>query len=350
MVPTMSDVPFSPFTLELRAWMQAGEGGARPWSEVMERALYDPLHGYYGAGPRRLGRDGDFYTAVTVGALYGQLLAEVVIERWTALGKPDDFTMVEQGAHDGQLMADISAVLPPQIQLCIHEARLNFRAAQHARLGHRVQWIGAWDELRSANVMVVCNELHDALPVRRVRRIAAGWEEAHVRCNDAGFDWCWQPASVALSNSLPIGYTTELHDSANAWMREVAALPNVQAMLIADYGHEAEAYYQPERAEGTLRRYWQHKSDTEVLCELGACDLTAHVNFTGLIDHALGFKVQRFMEQGRFLTHAATRWLHSLEGRAQDAATQALLRQFHTLTHPGHMGAAFKLLLLQRDL
>ncbi|MDB6075071.1 MAG: hypothetical protein JWO89_2711, partial [Verrucomicrobiaceae bacterium] len=88
--------------------------------------------------------------------------------------------------------------------------------------------------------------------------------------------------------------------------------------------------------------------DGEVLRDLGECDLTAHVNFTQVIDEAErgGFGVKRFMEQGRFLTHAAKPWLASLEGKPPSSATMALLRQFQTLTHPSHMGAAFRMLLL----
>jgi SAM-dependent MidA family methyltransferase len=107
------------FTRTLHAWLQAAPGGVRRWDEVMDRALYDPAMGYYGAGPRRLGRAGDFYTAVTVGALYGRLLAQVVLDTWQAQGSPAGFTVVEQGAHDGQLMADLGAALPAEIGLCI---------------------------------------------------------------------------------------------------------------------------------------------------------------------------------------------------------------------------------------
>ena len=118
-------------------------------------------------------------------------------------------------------------------------------------------------------------------------------------------------------------------------------------MLIADYGYEAGEYYTPERSDGTLRRYHAHRTDGEVLRDLGQCDLTAHINFTRLIEVAegAGLTVRRFQDQGRFLTHAAAPWLRTLEGRPPDPA---LLRQFHSLTHPGHMGAAFRLLLLEK--
>jgi SAM-dependent MidA family methyltransferase len=157
--------------------------------------------------------------------------------------------------------------------------------------------------------------------------------------------------AARLPVDLPPGYTTEVHPAAAEWMRHLAALPFRGAVLIADYGYEEAEYRMPERADGTLRRYRQHQVDGEVLKDLGGSDLTAHINFTPLIAEAVsgGFKVKRFMEQGRFLTHAAKPWLTSLEGRPPSAETMALLRQFQTLTHPSHMGAAFRMLLLGRE-
>ena len=61
-----------------------------------------------GQDPGRIGRSGDFFTAVSVGPLYGRLLAGLAEKTWRALGGPGDFTIIEQGAHDGQLMDDVA--------------------------------------------------------------------------------------------------------------------------------------------------------------------------------------------------------------------------------------------------
>ena len=73
----------------------------------MELMLYHPEHGYYGPAPRKIGRGGDFFTSVSVGPLYGRLLAQLVRQQWEKIGSPADFTLVEQGAHDGRLARDI---------------------------------------------------------------------------------------------------------------------------------------------------------------------------------------------------------------------------------------------------
>src|SRR5204862_8363536 len=72
----------------------------------MELALYHPKHGYYASGRANIGRLGDFFTSVSVGPLFGKLLAAQLVEIWEKLGRPGDFEIVEQGAHDRVVAAD----------------------------------------------------------------------------------------------------------------------------------------------------------------------------------------------------------------------------------------------------
>src|SRR6201989_1567781 len=69
----------------------------------MEQALYHPEHGYYSSGRCSIGRKGDYFTNVSVGPLFGQLLALQFSEIWERLRKMNDFVIVEQGGDDGQL-------------------------------------------------------------------------------------------------------------------------------------------------------------------------------------------------------------------------------------------------------
>ena len=73
----------------------------------MQQALYHPEHGYYSAGRSQIGRKGDYFTNVSVGSLFGQLLASQFSEIWDRLGKVNDFFIVEQGVHDGQFARDV---------------------------------------------------------------------------------------------------------------------------------------------------------------------------------------------------------------------------------------------------
>src|SRR5438105_5645346 len=83
--------------------------GPIPFARFMELALYHPEHGYYASGRAAIGRRGDFFTNVSVGPLFGKLLAAQFAEMWERLGKPHEFSIVEQGAHDGAFARDALA-------------------------------------------------------------------------------------------------------------------------------------------------------------------------------------------------------------------------------------------------
>src|SRR5471030_2527501 len=77
----------------------------------MEQALYHPEHGYYSSGRASIGWKGDYFTNVSVGPLFGQLLAAQFTEVWERLGQIDKFTIVEQGAHGGEFACDVLSAL-----------------------------------------------------------------------------------------------------------------------------------------------------------------------------------------------------------------------------------------------
>src|SRR5688572_22395093 len=81
--------------------------GPIPFSEFMAQALYHPEHGYYSSGRAVIGRGGDFYTSVSVGPIFGRLLARQFTEMWERLDRPERFTIVEQGAHGGDFARDV---------------------------------------------------------------------------------------------------------------------------------------------------------------------------------------------------------------------------------------------------
>lgn len=365
-------MPSSAIQHIIRARISASPAQTLTFAEVMELALYHPEHGYYGRGPLRIGREGDFFTAVSVGPLYGLLLAQLAEKIWRALGEPEDFTVIEQGAHDGQLMEDVArglesmaSPLATRARFLIVEANEKYRAAQSARLtsllGARLSWAREPAELGDgpAHAFFMTNELLDAFPVHRVRWTGGAWVERVVALSDDGQSFVWRDAPLSdarvkdevdrLPGGLPPGYTTEVHPASVEWVRQIGRAAFRGAVLIADYGLEDHEYYSVERIDGTIRRYHDHKTDGEVLQNLGECDLTAHINFTRVIDEAArGFDVRRHMVQGRFLTRLAAPWLRSLEGRPPSPDTTALLRQFQTLTHPAHMGDKFRICLLGR--
>ena len=339
----------------LRDQIAASPAGRLPFAQVMELALYHPEHGYYGAGPRRIGRKGDFFTSVSVGPLFGQLLAMRALQEWQALGEPEDFTIIEQGAHDGQLAEDVLSALEGRpLRYLIVEPNPKYREVQAKRLGDRVQWVESLTALQSGpkHAFYLCNELPAAFPVHLVRWSGERWEELNVT---AAFQFvpgefsCTALAEEAkhLPRDLAPGHTLEINLAMLTWIRDLAQAVFRGAIFIADYGLDAEEFFADSRAEGTIRRYRQHHMDGNVLEDLGECDLTTHINFTRLIDEAArhGLTQRDYDLQGRLLGRVALPWLKSLEDQALDAA---VMRQFNSLTHPAFMGRSFRCLILEK--
>src|SRR5688572_5010501 len=86
--------------------------GPMSFAGFMRRALYDPVHGYYNRGFQQIGKHGDYFTSVSVGSLFGELLA-AQFARWmeTLPWVLSSVQCVEAGAHDGRLAFDILEAL-----------------------------------------------------------------------------------------------------------------------------------------------------------------------------------------------------------------------------------------------
>ncbi|NEP00015.1 MAG: class I SAM-dependent methyltransferase [Symploca sp. SIO2E9] len=88
------------------------------FAEYMDLALYHPQQGYYATGAVNIGSEGDFFTSPHLGKDFGELLARQFAQIWDILGKPTPFTLVEMGAGQGLLAADILSYLHSQHPDC----------------------------------------------------------------------------------------------------------------------------------------------------------------------------------------------------------------------------------------
>jgi SAM-dependent MidA family methyltransferase len=236
------------------------------------------------------------------------------------------------------------------------------RQAQQQRLadfGTRVRWVERASDIPAQAALWICNELLDAFAVHRLQWSGGRWWEMAVQAADHdGLQWNLLEPDAALLPLLAAhpgpwleDQCIEINLAALHWIDEVAQSAFEGLICIADYGMDEEELWSLERPKGTLRRYQQHRCDDDLLKELGECDLTSHVNFSQVRRRATeaGLRVRDEQPQGIFLTHLAKPWLGSLEGKPPDAAQAALLRQFHTLTHPSQMGSAFRVLTLEKE-
>jgi SAM-dependent MidA family methyltransferase len=199
------------------------------------------------------------------------------------------------------------------------------------------------------------NELLDAFPVRRLGWNAREqqWFEWGVAFADGKFVWARREnaecgiRTTELEAVLPDGYTIETSPAAEKWWRAAAAVLTRGKLLAIDYGFTAEEQFSPARLNGTLRAYHRHHVSDNLLARPGEQDLTAHVNFSAIqqAGEAAGLKTETFCTQPQFLT----RILPSAMAEASWVQWNAKqTRQFQTLTHPEHLGRAFRVLVQSR--
>jgi len=320
----------------------------------MERALYEPGMGYYSRPGRLVGRSGDFFTSVSVGSLFGRLLASYLAK--TRGSEAGAWRILELGAHDGSLAHDVLAELAvshpeafSEVEYAIIEPQPALAARQRetlAEFSSVVTIVSQAEELDVRPGILIANELIDALPCRVVESTGDGWQEMGVSLGEGGgFEWQAIGPAGEVAEHLPVrpaGYRTEVRLELPEVLSPLAALLAGGRMLWIDYGFEADDYYAEGRSEGTLQTFIQHRTDNDPLGDPGSKDITAHVDFTALgkACESLGGRVIRFENQARFLTELARPLLLSLEGRTDDEVAK-VVRQFQTLTHPGQLGSRF---------
>jgi SAM-dependent MidA family methyltransferase len=328
-----------------------------PFSRFMDLALYDPHEGYYTSGRAAVGREGDFFTSVSIGPVFGAVLAGQFLEMWEVLGRPPEFRLVEQGANDGRLSCDILKALSETplagVPLTIIEPASILREKQAATLaGFDVQWVESPENLDTFDGVHFSNELFDALPFDILEARAGAWHELQVHADEAGF--CFKASPHPIQTDLPPrsdGYRAELRRHQRGLLENLSARLRRGFLLAIDYGMPRSELLAPHRSGGTLACYTQHRRDEAPLENPGEKDITAHVDFTALAQDATacGLALEGYTDQHHFLVGAATGLLKSLDGAAPTPATLKILRSLRTLLHPETMGTQFKAILFSKN-
>jgi SAM-dependent MidA family methyltransferase len=322
----------------------------------MEQALYHPRFGYYSSGRCAIGRRGDYFTNVSVGPLFGRMLAAQFAEMWEIMGRPDDFTIVEQGAHHGEFASDVLSALrdsPVSFPYCIVEPFPILEERQKETLAEftgKVTWRKSLDELEPFAGVHFSNELIDSMPARLVvREPGKGWQEKFVALAGNDFVFVTKPiAEKRLRDHLRkipgtenTRYETEVNLAALDWIESVAQKVRRGFVLAVDYGYSRAEFYAAERTAGTLQAFARHRTVSSPLEDVGGVDITTHVDWTSFAERAeeCGLNLIGFTDQHHFLTGLLTR----------HTPTENERRALQTLLHPEFLGTRFQYLGLGRN-
>jgi SAM-dependent MidA family methyltransferase len=324
---------------------EIARGGPMPFARFMAHALYHPTLGYYcggGEGREPVGWSGDYFTSGDVHPLWGWCMARQLHEMWELLGRPDPFHVVEPGAGRGLLARAVWAYalenapgwasalrcslvepMPPDSPLGAQREVALSQAldALGAPVG-ATRWASSLREAAPAGAAgcMVANELVDALPVHIVEVRAGTMCEVYVDAAPGRLVEHLGPLSRPdLADYLdhfrvpwrgyPDGWRAEVCLEAADWMRGAAGVLARGFVLIIDYGDTARRLYTHARRRGTLAVYARHRLGERPLANPGSQDLTAHVNFSALVEagRAAGLRTAGLTTQRTFLEHLGIR-------------------------------------------
>ena len=312
----------------------------------MHQALYHPEHGYYSSGRCAIGRKGDYFTNVSVGPLFGQLLGAQFAEIWERLGKIDNFLIVEQGAHDGQFARDVLESVQKRSPEFFEALRyriveplpvLQDRQSRTLELFRdKIEWGSSLQPFVGVHFS---NELLDAMPVRLIsngrERFVGGdgdkfifverLVDDDVKFNEAALDWI-----ELVATKLQRGY-----------------------VITVDYGR-SDAEFQRD-----VQIRARHRNLDSPFEQIGHADITIHVDWPSIAEcaQANGLRVAGFTDQHHFLSGIMSELGRSgsPEPTAADWAQSTLpdspkaKRELQTLLHPEMLGRAFQVLVLSKN-
>jgi SAM-dependent MidA family methyltransferase len=358
------------------------DNGPLTVAEFVDAALYHETLGYYARSGRRSGREGDFFTSVDLGPLFGELLESQFADMWEALGdraapggsRPEAprFDLVEAGAGDGRLARDVLDAAERHHPEFYRAARLHLverspqaRAAQGAVLGRHAALLASSspDVPETASGIVYANELLDAMPPHLVVMREQGLREVYVDADGGRLAAREGPASSprlaeylgSVGGRLEPGWFAEVNLAAADWIRRAGRCLVRGFLVIIDYGHDAATLSSASHATGTLTTYRGHAAERREdgpgwLLEPGERDITSHVDLTGIALAArdAGLRLLGVVDQAYFLLGLGlAERLAGDDSRSPRALARRLALK--TLVMPGGLGSALKVMVFAKS-
>ncbi len=333
----------------------AQAGGWIGFDRFMELALYTPGLGYYANESPKFGMlpgsGSDFVTAPELSPVFGRALAAQVREALDATGTDEVW---EFGAGSGALAVQLLQALGDRVRrYTIVDLSGSLRRRQQDALAAwegRVVWADRLPERFEG--VVVGNEVLDAMPVQLLARHGGAdsgvWHERGVVLGaaagqeaEAPFAWADRPTALRppVEPEGPQDYLTEIHVQGEGFMRMLAQRLARGAAFLIDYGFPEAEYYHPQRHMGTLVCHQAHQVDSDPLADIGAKDITAHVNFTAMALAAqdAGLDVLGYTTQAHFLINCGLQAQLEQLPQAERAQAAKLMMEHE-------MGELFKVL------
>lgn len=351
--------------------------GPISFAAYMQMALYEHGYGYYVSGTHKMGWEGkDYATSTDLSTLFATCMGRQLQRMWEQLKRPQPFIALEQGAGRGHLGQGIRAWAEkewPDFYAALDYRLEDIQAGQDAR--DTGTYGGASQDSITPSV-ILSNELIDAFPVHLVEKHGERLYEVFVDMRQNRLvETLNEPENAVFEDyldryrvpwrSYSDGWRAEINLDALRWIERTAKLLRRGFVLTIDYGDKARVIYTRERREGTLLCYYKHTFNDRPLARPGQQDITAHVNFSALIEEGRrhGLRLNTFTTQQHWLQNMGISeelerlrlrdYAASVTQRASDEGQVALLRWYAlrqgvtALMDPAGMGN-FKVLVMRR--
>ncbi|BAF70173.1 SAM-dependent methyltransferase [Nitratiruptor sp. SB155-2] len=323
------------------------------FSTFMNEWLYDP-DGYY-ANQLQIGKSGDFFTAVSVTPLFGGAIAKHIYKQIQTGKLSPQATIMEIGAHQGYLLADIiqflytfDPALLKTLQFAIVEPIAKLRSLQkeymRASFGDAIHFLhyNSLDEVRSIEAFVVANEIFDAFGCELIYQ----GKQAFVK-EDFTIEWKdADPKIVELSRvfgqnkgEVAVGYEEFAKKMDKAFEKV--------EFVTFDYG-DLEV-----RNDFSIRVYTKHQvfpffdEKLDIKRAYKRSDITYDVNFSHLKKafEETGFVMDSYQTQLAALVEFGIMELleEILQKKGYELYKQEL-EKVKILIHPSQMGERFKMI------
>jgi SAM-dependent MidA family methyltransferase len=336
-------------------------GGWIPFERYMELALYAPGQGYYAAGSRKFGSEGDFVTAPEISPMFARCIAMQARQVLEAVGGD----ILELGPGSGALAADLFGELKAQGKApknyFLLEVSPELRDRQHTLLADRFPedfdhftWIDSLPQRFRG--FVIANEVLDVVPFSLVYRRGTDLFERGVILTDSGFAWDDQAMVEGdllsrVEAVFPPGdyeYLSEVGLAAEGLVRTLAEGLDAGVALFIDYGFPEREYYHPQRSMGTMRCHYRHHFHGDPFFMPGLQDITAHVDFSAIARAAQqgGAEIHGFTTQAYFLISCGLAVMVSADDPTMTLSRLKATSAVHRLISPAEMGELFKVLAI----
>ncbi len=231
----------------------------------------------------------DFFTAPHLDKIFGQTVADFIIPYIEKLKNP---TILELGAGTGQLAYDILSYLKEenknlysQLSYKIYDFSSSLIQIQRKLLlpfSDKVDWV---DEIPSIEGVVIANEFFDCLPVHVIKDgkelyIENGEEVWKEIKDERIYEFIRKLGYEKFEGVLEV--CLDCIEFIEKLSRKVKGY-----ILIIDYGYTSPYEY----PEGSIVGYKSHKVVSNVISD-DVFDITAHVNFSALIEYGKDFGLQ----------------------------------------------------------